>query len=185
MRDDDGRVLVPGFYDDVTPLTSVEQSALEAIPSVEASLKRDLGLAQSEQPGRTLFAGFTLPTLNINGIAAAEVGAQAANLIPNFARATLDLRLVAGNNAQRTPMDAPLARAVVAAVQSTVDYPLVLQPTLGGTLPLIVIEQMLGAQLVTVPIANADNNQHAENENVQVQFLWDGIDSYAPLMTRL
>lgn len=231
MRDDQGRVLIPGFYDDVTPLTPAEQAALDAIPPVEDALRRELGLAQAEQPGRTLFAGFTLPTLNINGIAAADVGAQAANIIPNVARATLDLRLVAGNdarrqidkvvahirgqgwhvldrdpteaeraqhpkliridaksagnNAQRTPMDAPLARAVVAAVQSTVDYPVVLQPTLGGTLPLIVIERMLGAQLVTVPIANADNNQHAENENVQVQFLWDGIETYAALMTRL
>jgi acetylornithine deacetylase/succinyl-diaminopimelate desuccinylase-like protein len=87
--------------------------------------------------------------------------------------------------ANYTPMEAPLARAVVAAVQSTVDYPVVLMPTLGGTLPLIVIEQMLGTQLLTVPIVNADNNQHAENENVQVQFLWDGIETYAALMTML
>jgi acetylornithine deacetylase/succinyl-diaminopimelate desuccinylase-like protein len=44
---------------------------------------------------------------------------------------------------------------------------------------------MLGTQLLTVPIVNADNNQHAENENVQVQFLWDGIETYAALMTML
>ena len=231
MKDDEGRVLIPGFYDDILPLTPPEQRALAAIPSVEESLKRELGLARPEKPGRTLFEGYTLPTLNINGIVSADVGPLAANIIPNVARATLDLRLVlgndvqrqlgkvvahikaqgwhvldrdptdaeraqhpklirldtksAGNNAQRTPMEAPLARAVVAAVQSTVDYPVVLMPTLGGTLPLIVIEQMLGTQLLTVPIVNADNNQHAENENVQVQFLWDGIETYAALMTML
>lgn len=33
-----------------------------------------------------------------------------------------------------------------------------------------------------VPVVNADNNQHAENENVKVQFLWDGIETYAALM---
>jgi acetylornithine deacetylase/succinyl-diaminopimelate desuccinylase-like protein len=71
----------------------------------------------------------------------------------------------------------------VAAVQSTVDYPVVLQPSLGGTLPLITIEEMLGAKVLTVPIVNSDNNQHAENENVKVQFLWDGIETYAALMT--
>jgi acetylornithine deacetylase/succinyl-diaminopimelate desuccinylase-like protein len=42
---------------------------------------------------------------------------------------------------------------------------------------------MLGAKVLTVPIVNSDNNQHAENENVKVQFLWDGIETYAALMT--
>ena len=88
-----------------------------------------------------------------------------------------------GTNPQRTAMDLPLALAVVAAVQSTVAYPVVQLPSLGGTLPLITIEEMLGAKLLTVPVVNADNNQHAENENVQVQFLWDGIETCAALMT--
>jgi acetylornithine deacetylase/succinyl-diaminopimelate desuccinylase-like protein len=56
-------------------------------------------------------------------------------------------------------------------------------PTLGGTLPLITIEKMLGTAVLAVPIVNADNNQHAENENVKVQALWDGIETYAALMT--
>jgi acetylornithine deacetylase/succinyl-diaminopimelate desuccinylase-like protein len=80
-------------------------------------------------------------------------------------------------------MALPIAQSVVAAVQSTVDYPVVQMPSLGGTLPLIVIEEMLGTKLLTVPIVNADNNQHAENENVKVQSLWDGIETYAALMT--
>lgn len=229
MKDDVGRVLVKGFYDDVKPLSQLEHRAVAAIPSVEADLKRELGLAESEVPGRSLYEGFNLPTLNINGIQGANAGPLAANVIPTVARATLDLRLVAGNdaqrqiakviahiksrgwhvlerdptdaerlqhpriiridrksegtNAQRTPMDLPIARAVVAAVQSTVDYPVVQMPTLGGTLPLITVERLLGAKLLTVPIVNADNNQHAENENVKVQALWDGIETYAALMT--
>jgi acetylornithine deacetylase/succinyl-diaminopimelate desuccinylase-like protein len=35
---------------------------------------------------------------------------------------------------------------------------------------------------ITVPIANYDNNQHAENENIRLQNLWDGIEIYASLM---
>jgi acetylornithine deacetylase/succinyl-diaminopimelate desuccinylase-like protein len=36
---------------------------------------------------------------------------------------------------------------------------------------------------ISVPIANYDNNQHAENENVRLQNLWDGIETFAALMT--
>jgi acetylornithine deacetylase/succinyl-diaminopimelate desuccinylase-like protein len=88
-----------------------------------------------------------------------------------------------GYNAERTPMDLPVSRAVVEAVQSTSGEPVVRMPTLGGSLPLSLIRETLGAPTVTVPIANYDNNQHAENENIRLQNLWDGIETYAALMT--
>ena len=88
-----------------------------------------------------------------------------------------------GYNAERTPMDLPVSRAVVAAVQSTSEQRIVLMPTLGGSLPLSLIRETLGAPTITVPVANYDNNQHAENENIRLQNLWDGIETYAALMT--
>jgi acetylornithine deacetylase/succinyl-diaminopimelate desuccinylase-like protein len=88
-----------------------------------------------------------------------------------------------GYNAERTPMDLPLARSVVEAVQTTPAQPVVRMPTLGGSLPLSLIRETLGAPTVTVPVANYDNNQHAENENIRLQNLWDGIETYAALMT--
>jgi acetylornithine deacetylase/succinyl-diaminopimelate desuccinylase-like protein len=88
-----------------------------------------------------------------------------------------------GYNAERTPMDLPVSRAVVEAVQSTSEQKIVLMPTLGGSLPLSLIRETLGAPTVTVPVANYDNNQHAENENIRLQNLWDGIETYAALMT--
>jgi acetylornithine deacetylase/succinyl-diaminopimelate desuccinylase-like protein len=88
-----------------------------------------------------------------------------------------------GYNAERTPMDLPVARAVVEAVRTTSAEPVVLMPTLGGSLPLVLIRETLGAPTVTVPVANYDNNQHAENENLRLQNLWDGIETYAALMT--
>jgi acetylornithine deacetylase/succinyl-diaminopimelate desuccinylase-like protein len=92
------------------------------------------------------------------------------------------LEVKGGYNAQRTAMDLPLAKAVVAAVQSTVAYPVIRQPSMGGSLPLIVIEETMSAKILTVPVVNYDNNQHAENENVQVSFLWSGIETCAALM---
>ena len=88
-----------------------------------------------------------------------------------------------GYNAERTRMDLPVARAVVAAVQSVSLEKVVLMPTLGGSLPLSLIRESLGAPTITVPVANHDNNQHAENENIRLQNLWDGIETYAALMT--
>jgi acetylornithine deacetylase/succinyl-diaminopimelate desuccinylase-like protein len=88
-----------------------------------------------------------------------------------------------GYNAERTRMDLPVSRAVVAAVQSTSEQKIVLMPTLGGSLPLSLIRESLGAPTITVPVANYDNNQHAENENIRLQNLWDGIETYAALLT--
>jgi acetylornithine deacetylase/succinyl-diaminopimelate desuccinylase-like protein len=71
---------------------------------------------------------------------------------------------------------------VVAAVQTTTPDQIVQLPSMGGTLPLGVFERELGAHTVTVPVANYDNNQHAENENIRLGNLWDGIETMAAIM---
>jgi acetylornithine deacetylase/succinyl-diaminopimelate desuccinylase-like protein len=87
-----------------------------------------------------------------------------------------------GYNAQRTPMDLPIAKMVIKAIQSTVDYPVILVPSSGGSLPLVVFEEKLNAKVLSMPIANYDNNQHAENENVQISYLLEGIETIAALI---
>jgi len=88
-----------------------------------------------------------------------------------------------GYNAERTRMDLPISVAVIEAVQSTTTDKIVLLPTSGGSLPLSIITENLRTVTISVPIANYDNNQHAENENVRLQNLWDGIETFAALMT--
>ena len=85
-------------------------------------------------------------------------------------------------NAERTRMDLPISLALINAVQSTSALPIVKLPTAGGSLPLSVITDKLRTVTVTVPIANYDNNQHAENENLRLQNLWDGIETMAAVM---
>ncbi len=227
LKDDDGRVLINGYYDDVTPLTTREKQALAAVPNVEPTLKGELGIARPDGRGTPFMELLMQPTLNINGIQSANVGPLAGNVIPTKAEAVLDLRLVRGTdvkrqvdrviehirgrgyhvldrdptdaerqqhdrlikittgdgyNAQRTPMDLPIAQSVVAAVQSTTSEPVVLLPSSGGSLPLYVFEQVLKANVITVPVVNYDNNQHAENENVRVDYLWEGIEAMAAIM---
>ncbi|MBI2814267.1 MAG: M20/M25/M40 family metallo-hydrolase [Opitutae bacterium] len=228
MKDDKGRVLIKGFYDDYVMFSESERIAIKDAGSTDAFLLQDLGLKEPEVPGRSLLEGFELPTLNINGFTSANTGRTATNVIPAVARATLDLRLVlgidwrlqtgrviahmkeqgwlvldreptdadraqsaklvkvevgSGYNAQRTLMNLPLAQAVVAAVQSTTAEPVVRLPTAGGSLPLVIIEEMLGAKVISVPAVNYDNNQHAENENMLIRYLWEGMETFAALMT--
>jgi len=88
-----------------------------------------------------------------------------------------------GYNAQRTLMDLPISLAVIGAVQAASADPIIRMPSLGGSLPLSIITEALNQPTITVPIANYDNNQHAENENIRIQNLWDGIEIFASLMT--
>ncbi len=87
-----------------------------------------------------------------------------------------------GYNAERTRMDLPISVAAVTAVQATSMMPIVKLPTAGGSLPLSIITDHLRTVTMTVPIANYDNNQHAENENLRLQNLWDGIETMAAIM---
>ena len=86
-----------------------------------------------------------------------------------------------GYNAVRTPMDLPIAKDVIAAVESA-RGPVVKLPTMGGSVPLEMIVNTLGTNTITVPIANYDNNQHSANENLRLQNLWDGIEVMAALV---
>src|SRR5262249_20191466 len=78
-----------------------------------------------------------------------------------------------GYNAQRTSMELPISKFVIHAVQSISKGPVIKLPTLGGSLPLSIIVKETGIPTITIPIANYDNNQHAEDENLRLQNLRD------------
>ena len=94
MRDADGRILIPGFYDDVRPLTAEERRALSEMPNVDEDLKKELGLAWTEEGATPLAEEILKPALNVRGILGGHVGRQAANVISSEASASIDFRLV-------------------------------------------------------------------------------------------
>src|SRR5271166_606482 len=226
MKDANGHVLVPHFYDGVAPLSVLERQAIAEAPRNEEKLRQEFGLDHTDGNGKPLLALLNEPSLNIDGFASARTGAKANNVIPSTATVDIDLRLVkgldwktqqqrvvdyiasqgyfvtnappdkamllahpkvayvqrdtVGYNAVRTPMDLPIAQKVIAAVESA-RGPVVKLHTMGGSVPLEVIEQKLGTHTIMVPIANYDNNQHSANENIRLQNLWDGIETMAAL----
>ena len=228
MKDEQGRVTIKGYHDDVIRFSQAEQEAFARMPSMDEILKKDLGIHTTDHPGMSLYQTLEWPSLNINGIRCADAGDQASNVIPTEALATLDLRQVAGTdylkqvdrirehirlqgylvldrhptdeerlehariamvtvgnggyNAQRTPLDLPVAQRVVAAVQATTSQHVLVQPTSGGSLPLYLFERILQAKVIGIPMVNHDNNQHAENENVRIGHLWDAMRRITGIM---
>lgn len=225
MKDEDGRVLVEGFYDDVVPLSAGEREALRTIPDDDADLQRSLSLGRVEGDGKRLVELIALPSLNIRGLSSGRTGPTAANVVPSTATAAIDMRLVkgithqgaiasvlrhierqgyhvvrappdaatltaypkvayvavdpSGYDAARIAMDHPAAQRLVAALGA--ENP-VLYPTMGGSLPLILVEETLGAPTITVPTVNYDNNQHSRDENLRLGHLWRSIETMAALL---
>jgi acetylornithine deacetylase/succinyl-diaminopimelate desuccinylase-like protein len=98
MKDENGRVLIPGYYDDVAPLTPLERSTIESMPFNDADLQRELGIAKPDGSGKKLIELLQEPSLNIRGIRSGNVGDLATNIVPDKAEASLEARLVKGED---------------------------------------------------------------------------------------
>ena len=96
MKDADGRILIPHFYDGVTPLSETEKRAIAEAPMNDSRLREELWLGHVDGGGKRLLELLNLPTLNINGISSGRTGPKANNVIPATATADLDLRMVVG-----------------------------------------------------------------------------------------
>ena len=230
MRDPDGKILIKGFYDDVTPPTAKELAAVRSLPPVDSALRRELLLGGTEADNALLAERILFPALNLRGLREGQVENLAANAISTEAKASFDFRLVpkqtpervqklveahlrdngwfvthaaatdaerlahrkvvrlawgSGDQATRVSLDQPISVALTATLDEMLGKPVLRVPTLGGSLPTSTIERTLGVPLVIFPIANHDDNQHAKDENLRLQNLWDGIEAYAAIMTRL
>jgi acetylornithine deacetylase/succinyl-diaminopimelate desuccinylase-like protein len=96
LHDKEGRVNIPGFYDDVTPLTPTEREMWRKLPFDEAKYFADLSL-----PNGTGETGFSVleqrwarPTLDVNGLTSGYQGAGAKTVIASKASAKVSMRLV-------------------------------------------------------------------------------------------
>jgi acetylornithine deacetylase/succinyl-diaminopimelate desuccinylase-like protein len=91
----------------------------------------------------------------------------------------------AGYPPQRTALDAPVSQAFIAAAKTATGDSLLAMPTLGGSTPSFLFEKLFNTPVILLPIANFDNNQHAANENIRLENLWQGIRTYAAIFLEL
>jgi acetylornithine deacetylase/succinyl-diaminopimelate desuccinylase-like protein len=230
MKDDTGRVTVPGYYDHVK-LGDSERKIMAAVPDDEVALKKRLGIFKTDQVGANYQEAMQYPSLNVRGMSSAAVGDKAANIVPDLAVAELDLRTTPdsnavylgklvethiakqgyhlvkgaptdddrsrydklasfdmqteGGDAAGTPMDSAVGYwAYSAMVDAFGAKP---EPVrirmMGGTVPTAEIVEALHVPFAIVPLVNADNNQHASNENMRMGNYIDGVRTIYSLLT--
>src|SRR6266404_1265020 len=175
------RILMPALNVRGLHAGHVGKEAANAIPT-EAQASIDLRLVPDQK------------LEEVKQAVARHIAAQGYSIVredPDAAARLSHPRLVrvrwgGGYRGVRLPLDAPLSRAVASVVTGAMgDAPVVHLPILGGSVPLATIQDALNAPIVIVPIVNHDNNQHAANENLRLQNLWDGIQIFAALFADL
>jgi len=215
MKNDRGEVTIDGFYDTVLPLTDLERDALAALPVDVDAVRASLDLQTLDQPvERGYFERLSAwPTFTINGLHGGYGGPGSKTVLPHEAVAKCDMRLVEAQTADdifakveahvrqhapevefvrlgsmdpsKTPIDSPWAepirRGIVAAQR---EEPL-LVPALGGSLPDYVFTKTLGLPAFGVPYANADESNHAPNENMEITRFFMGIRTSAAMLTEI
>jgi acetylornithine deacetylase/succinyl-diaminopimelate desuccinylase-like protein len=92
----DGRIAVPGFYDDVVTLTPEERAQIAAVPLDEAAYKRQIGVDElyGEEGYTTLERVWVRPTLEVNGMWGGFQGEGTKTVLPREAHAKITCRLV-------------------------------------------------------------------------------------------
>ncbi len=100
LKDSSGRIAIPGFYDDVIPLSQEERDELAALGYSDETLKADVNVDELfGEPGFiTPERLWARPTLDVNGILGGFTGEGAKTVLPSKAMAKVSMRLVPGQS---------------------------------------------------------------------------------------
>ncbi|MGD0019837.1 MAG: dipeptidase [Candidatus Limnocylindrales bacterium] len=103
LKGSDGRIKVPGFYDDVVELTDLDRRAFAALPFDQEAYREGIGVpAFFGEPGFSILEQLgARPTLDVNGIWGGFEGEGAKTIIPAHAHAKISCRLVAHQEPER------------------------------------------------------------------------------------
>ncbi len=136
LKDDDGRVTIPGFYDDVVDLTDAERAAIAELPFDADAYRESVGVPalHGETGFSTLERTGARPTLDVNGLLCGWTGEGAKTVLPSKAMGKFSMRLVANQDPDR------IARLVTEHLES------ICPPTCT-----IVVEDLHGGKPVKVP----------------------------------
>ena len=100
MKDEEGRVIIPGYYDGIT-LDQKTREVLNSVPDNIEQIHSIIGIAEPEKVGNTYQESLQYPSLNVRGMAAAWVGPETRTIVPESATASIDIRLVPESDPDR------------------------------------------------------------------------------------
>jgi acetylornithine deacetylase/succinyl-diaminopimelate desuccinylase-like protein len=124
LKDESGRITVPGFYDQVRELTAEERAAFERLPFNEAAFCSEVGVSglEGEQGFSTLERLWARPTLDINGMWSGFTGEGSKTIIPSKATAKISCRLVPNQDPEQIAdvLEAHLMRQCPPTVSLTI-----------------------------------------------------------------
>jgi acetylornithine deacetylase/succinyl-diaminopimelate desuccinylase-like protein len=215
MKTPEGEITIEGLTEPVIPATNRERDAVSRLPLDLDAVKAELGLAELDAPkGRGYYDRLMFhPTLTINGFHGGYGGPGMKTVLPCEALVKCDIRLVEpltpeyvfdkvaahvarhapeiefvplnGMLPSKTPMDSPFAEPIRRAVLAARGVEPLLYPTVGGSLPDYVFTKILGLPAFVVPYANADEANHAPNENLEIERFIDGVKTGCALLAEL
>lgn len=215
MKNERGEITIDGFYDDILPPTALEQQALADLPVDIEGIKRMLDLQDFDQPHERGYAERLSfwPTLTINGIHGGYGGPGSKTVLPHEAVARCDIRLVEAQRAEdifaklqahvhkhapgvelvhqgamqpsKTPLDSPFTEPLRRGITAAQGQQPLLVPAMGGSLPEFAFTQTLGIPTFGVPYANADESNHAPNENLELERFFMGIKTGVGMLIAL
>ena len=100
MKDKEGRVAIPGFYDGITISEEVKQ-VLRSVPDDEKVINYTMGIAASDSVAHTYQESLQYPSLNVRGMLSGWVGEEVRTIVPASATAEIDVRLVIESEPKR------------------------------------------------------------------------------------
>ena len=215
MKTPDGRITIDGLHDPIIPPSAAERAAADALPVDVPGYLAEMALARLDTPADRAFHDRLMfhPTLTINGLHGGYDGPGTKTVLPCAAVAKCDIRLVpdmtpdqvldcvrahvarhapevevvarGGMLPSRTPIDSRFATPIIDAIRTARGVEPYLYPSAGGSLPDYVFTKTLGLPAFVTPYANADEANHAPNENLELSLFHAGIRTGAALLDRL
>jgi acetylornithine deacetylase/succinyl-diaminopimelate desuccinylase-like protein len=215
MKNANGEITIEGINEPVIPATNYEREAVSKLPLDLDQVKADLGLTELDGPKERGYFDRLMfhPTLTINGFHGGYGGPGSKTVLPCEAFVKCDIRLVEpltpdyvfekvrahierhapdvefirrnGMLPSKTPMDSPFAVPIRRAIEAARGVEPLLYPTVGGSLPDYAFTKYLRTPSFVVPYANADEANHAPNENLELVRFIDGIRCGAALLSEL
>ncbi len=217
LKDSGDRICIDGFMDHVRPPSAAEMEALKAIPFEEDKIKADYGIPAfiRNLTGIELLKKYLYePTCTICGLYSGYIGEGSKTVLPNYAFAKIDFRLVpdltpdlvlellnkhlarhgfsdievklteTGEEVARSALDSAIVSAAVQAARAVYDKEPVLYPTSAGSGPMYPLCQALGIPAVSAGCGWYDGRAHAPNESVRLDDYFQGMHFVRQLIDR-